>query len=174
MRATSIENELKDILGRGVNKFIDPEGSFQKKIIEKTKGNYAKDIIVKFGIDPTRPDIHLGHTVIFRKLRQLQELGCKVVFLVGDFTAQIGDPTDKSKTRPEIEQKEVEANLKTYLSDIVKVLRTDKEVFSWIRNSDWFTSITDLNLPDDYKVAFEAVQTGGTKIKTNIAVAVGL
>jgi len=169
MSADSVENELKDLLGRGVNKFIDPEGSFQKKIVEKAKGNYRKDIIVKFGIDPTRPDIHLGHAVIFRKLRQLQELGCKVVFLVGDFTAQIGDPTDKSKTRPEVEQKEVEANLKTYLSDIVKVLRTDKEVFSWIRNSDWFTSITDLNLPDDYKVAFEAVQSNGTKIKADIA-----
>ena len=91
-----------------------------------------------------------------------------MVFFVGDYTAQIGDPTGKNKTRPEVDQKEVERNMQTYIDQVGKILRTEAEVFSWIRNSDWFTSITDLNLPDDYKVTFE-VETGGKKIEMPIA-----
>jgi tyrosyl-tRNA synthetase len=84
----------------------------------------------------------------------MQDLGCKVIFLIGDYTAQIGDPTGKSKVRPEIEQHAVEENMHTYLSQVGKILRTDKEVFTWIRNSDWFLSATDLNLPDDTVIEF--------------------
>ena len=64
--------------------------------------------MIKFGVDPTRPDIHLGHAVVLHKLRQLQNMGCKIIFLVGDITAQIGDPTGKSKVRPEIDFVEIE------------------------------------------------------------------
>jgi len=163
----SAKKETEEFFERGVNKFIDPENQFKNKILEKIAGKYPKDIIVKFGVDPTRPDIHLGHAVIFRKLRKLQEWGCKIVFLVGDFTVQIGDPTGKNKTRPEVEQKEIEKNLKTYLDQVGKILKTDKSVFSWIRNSDWFTSITDLNLPEDYKVNFE-IKHDKTKLLVNI------
>ncbi len=143
---------IDEIFTRGVGIFIDPDDAFRKKLIAKVRGEYKEDIIVKFGVDPTRPDIHLGHAVVLRKLRQMQDLGCKVVFLIGDYTAQIGDPTGKSKVRPEVEQSAVEANMKTYLDQVGKILNTDKKVFSWIRNSDWFTTITDLSLPDDYKV----------------------
>jgi len=139
--------KIEEILTRGVGEFIDPEGSFKAKLVKKQEGKYDKDIIIKFGVDPTRPDIHLGHAVVFRKLRQLQELGCKVVFLIGDFTAQIGDPTGKSKVRPEIAQAEVEKNMQSYLDQIDKILLTGKEnsnVFSWISNSDWFISMGDI------------------------------
>ncbi len=136
------QSEIEEIFTRGVGEFIDPEGSFRKKLETD-----PKSIVIKLGADPNRPDIHLGHAVVLRKLRQFQDLGCKVIFLVGDYTAQIGDPTGKSKVRPDIEQAEVEKNAQTYISQVGKILRTDPEVFSWIRNSDWFYSPTDL-VPD--------------------------
>jgi len=136
--------EPNDLFSRGVASFIDPENAFKAKIEAKAAGTYKKDIIIKLGIDPTRPDIHLGHAVILRKLRVFQDLGCKVIFLIGDYTSMIGDPTGKSKTRPEVTQQEVEENMKTYLDQVGKILKTDPEVFSWIRNSDWFLDVTDI------------------------------
>src|SRR3990167_11456460 len=138
------ENEIDGVLKRGVADFIDPEGSFRKKLQSKILGDHKKDIVIKLGIDPTRPDIHLGHAVVLRKLRKFQDLGCKVLFLIGDYTAQIGDPTGKRKGRPETEQKEVDRNAKTYIDQVGKILKTDEKVFSWIRNSEWYYGITDL------------------------------
>ena len=135
----------EELFSRGVVNFIDPENAFQKKVEAKIRGEYPNDIVIKLGADPTRPDIHLGHAVILRKLRAFQDVGCKVIFLVGDYTSQIGDPTGKSKVRPEISQAEIEANMKTYIDQIGKILSTDPLVFSWIRNSDWFLNITDIN-----------------------------
>lgn len=152
MEMKDTEKKIEEILTRGVGQFVDPDGLFKKKLIAKASGKYQEDIIVKFGVDPNRPDIHLGHAVILRKLRGLQDLGCKVVFLIGDFTAQIGDPTGKSKVRPEIEQKEVDENVKTYLEQVGKILRTDGSVFSWIRNSDWFYGVADIFIPDPVTV----------------------
>ncbi len=140
---------IDEIFTRGVGEFIDPEGSFRKKL----ETNPEK-IVIKFGVDPTRPDIHLGHAVVLRKLRQFQDLGCKVIFLVGDYTAQIGDPTGKNKARLEIEQKEIEHNMTTYLKQIGLILRQENNLFSWIRNSDWFTSPTDLQPSAGLKVNF--------------------
>ena len=148
-RNAQAEKKIEDILTRGVGQFVDPDGAFKKKLLAKATGNYHKDIVVKFGVDPTRPDIHLGHAVVLRKLRGLQDLGCKVIFLIGDFTAQIGDPTGKSKVRPEIEQKEVDENVKTYLDQVGKILRIDTNVFSWIRNSNWFYGVADMFVPED-------------------------
>lgn len=145
------KEQIKEVLERAVDTFIDPEGSFAKKLEKKALGEYDKDVIVKLGIDPTRPDIHLGFAVVLRKLRQFQDLGCKVVFIVGDFTARIGDPTGKSKVRPELEQQVVENNAKTYIEQVGKILKTDPEHFSWIRNSDWFISPTDLQTPENIK-----------------------
>ncbi len=160
MSETSIETTINEVLTRGVASFIDPNGVFKAKLLKKAEGKYPNDIIVKFGVDPTRPDIHLGHAVIFRKLRALQELGCKIVFVIGDFTTSIGDPTGKNKARPEIDRAAIEANMKTYIEQAGKILRTEPEVFSWITNSDWFTSITDLNLPADYNVGFQVTHDG--------------
>src|ERR1051326_5152245 len=98
-----------DLLARGVGEFIDPDGAFRKKLAAS-----PEKIIIKFGIDPTRPDIHLGHAVVLRKLRQFQDLGCKVIFLIGDYTAQIGDPSGQNKERPEISFEQIIANANTY------------------------------------------------------------
>lgn len=139
MTSKNRESDIKELLSRGVAEFYDPEGSFRKKLTENPKG-----VVIKLGVDPTKPDIHLGHAVILRKLRKFQDLGCKVIFLVGDYTAQIGDPSGKSKVRPDIELAEVEANAKTYIEQVGKILNTDEKVFAWIRNSDWFYGPTDI------------------------------
>jgi tyrosyl-tRNA synthetase len=165
-----IERKLADIenvLTRGVETFIDPDGSFKQKLTAKVKGEYDKEIIIKFGVDPTRPDIHIGTAVGLRKMRKFQELGCKVIFLVGDFTAQIGDPTGKSKVRPDVDQKAVEANMRTYLEQIGKILILDDATFSWIRNSDWFLSPEDLIAPAGAKIKLTA-SMGGKKGVTEI------
>lgn len=141
-------DKIEEILTRGVGDFIDPDGLFRKKLLEN-----PKKVVIKFGVDPTRPDIHLGHAVVFRKLRQFQDLGCKVIFLVGDITAQIGDPTGKSKVRPEIDQAAIEVNMRTFLDQVGKILKTDDpEVFAWTRNSDWFVGITDISTAEGVKL----------------------
>lgn len=149
------ESLISEILERGVGTFVDPDGSFRKKLIAKAKGEYTKDIIVKFGMDPTRPDIHLGHAVVLRKLRQMQDIGCKIVFLIGDFTTLIGDPTGKSKVRPELDFETVAKNMTTYLDQVDKILLVERDgsgaivdspLFSWMRNSDWFFNVTDISV----------------------------
>lgn len=140
-----MNNNIKNILSGGsISELFDPENIFENKLKGKNEGSYTKDIVIKFGVDPTKPDIHLGHAVVLRFLRKMQNLGCKVVFLVGDFTARIGDPTGKSKVRPDIDQQEIEQNMKTYLDQVGKILDLDEKVFSWIRNSDWFIGISDI------------------------------
>lgn len=157
------EKAVANILTRGVGTFVDPDGTFRANLVAKAQGKYDKDIIIKFGVDPTRPDIHLGHGVVLHKLRQMQDLGCKVVFLIGDYTAQIGDPTGKSKVRPEVEQSAIEANMQTYLDQVGKILDLDPKVFSWIRNSDWFTAITDIFLSNETKVGMDFKLPGKEK-----------
>lgn len=136
------KKEIEDVLlKRGVVDVIGKD-ELLKKLLET-----PEKVIIKYGVDPTRPDIHLGHLVCLRKLRQFQELGCKVIFLAGDLTAQIGDPTGKSKVRPELDLETVSANMATFLKQIGKFLICDnkeKDVFEWIRNSDWYTAITDI------------------------------
>mgnify|MGYP006201017271 CR=1 FL=1 len=82
---------------------------------------------IKLGLDPTAPDIHIGHTVVLNKLRQLQDLGHTVIFLIGDFTGMIGDPSGKSATRPPLTRAEVEANAKTYADQVFRILDADRE-----------------------------------------------
>jgi tyrosyl-tRNA synthetase len=152
-----MKDKLDSVFSRGVSSFIDPGDIFRKKIEEKARGLYKKDIIIKIGVDPTRPDIHLGHAVILRKLRAFQDIGCKVVFLIGDYTTQIGDPTGKSKVRPEISQKEIEENMKTYLAQVGKILKTTPDVFSWIRNSDWFLDVSDVKPKANLRVKLNSL-----------------
>lgn len=96
---------------------------------------HQKSLIIKFGLDPTAPDIHLGHTVALRKLSQLQAMGHKVMIVIGDFTARIGDPTGKTKGRPPLSEKEVLANADTYREQLGRILDPDKTVFCF--NSEW-------------------------------------
>lgn len=133
------KEKIDDILSRGVGEFFDPDGIFRKKL-----ENNPEKIVIKFGVDPTRPDIHIGHAVVLHKLRKFQDLGCKVVFLIGDYTAQIGDPTGKDITRPEINIEEINKNTETYEKQISSILNvSDKNKYVRLRNSIWFQSPTD-------------------------------
>jgi tyrosyl-tRNA synthetase len=117
-----------EIIKQGIEEIIGEDD-----LVQKLKDN--KTLIIKVGFDPTAPDLHLGHTVLLRKMRQLQDLGHKVIFLIGDFTGKIGDPTGKNKTRPPLTDKEIEENAKTYQDQVFKVLDKDKTVVDF--NSRW-------------------------------------
>jgi len=162
----TIEQRVTELFTRATEEFIDPNDFFKNKLIAYAKGESTEQPIVKLGADPTRPDIHIGHAVILRKLRVMQDLGAKVIFLVGDFTAIIGDPTGKSKVRPEIEAAEIEANMQTYLEQIGKILKTDDpKTFSWTKNSDWFLSLSDLTAPTQ---SLSATPNKGEKVPVGI------
>src|SRR6202046_395125 len=94
-----------------------------------------KPLRVYLGVDPTAPDIHLGHTVVLRKLKQFQDMGHTAIFLIGDFSAMIGDPTGQSETRPPLAREQVDANAKTYLEQVFKIL--DKKKTEVRYNSEW-------------------------------------
>ncbi len=106
----------------------------------------SRPLRVKLGMDPTAPDIHLGHSVVLRKLRQFQDLGHRAVLIIGDFTARIGDPTGGSKTRPILSEAQIAANAQTYLDQAGKILDTAPERFEIRRNSEWLDpmSFTDV------------------------------
>jgi tyrosyl-tRNA synthetase len=128
------------------------------ELLEKLKESYKEGcpLKVKMGADPTAPDIHLGHTVVLRKLRQFQDLGHKVQFLMGDFTAMIGDPTGKTVTRKPLTREEVEANAKTYQEQIFKILDRDPAKIEIRYNSEWCRPMTFedvIRLASKYTVA---------------------
>jgi tyrosyl-tRNA synthetase len=126
-------DQTLEIIKRGAKEVL-----LESELVEKLRQNRA--LIVKFGCDPTSPDIHLGHTVVINKLKQLQDLGHEIHFLIGNFTAQIGDPTGKSSTRKSLSIKEVEVNARTYQTQIFKILDRKKTVIK--RNSDWFDQMS--------------------------------
>jgi tyrosyl-tRNA synthetase len=100
----------------------------------------GKPLRVKLGVDPTAPDIHLGHTVVLRKLKHFQDMGHTAIFLVGDFTAMVGDPTGQSETRPPLSREQVNANAKTYLEQVYKILDPEKTEVRY--NSEWLGSMS--------------------------------
>ena len=127
-----VEEQL-EVIKRGTVEII--QGAELKKKLAR-----GKPLIVKAGFDPTVPDIHLGHTVLLRKLRHFQKLGHKVIFLIGDATALVGDPSGQSKTRKTLTWEEVKANAKTYEKQVGKILNvTDSKLFKREHNSRWFT-----------------------------------
>lgn len=110
----------------------------KETLLEKLKS--GKKLIVKFGADPSRPDLHLGHTVPLRALKILQELGHEIVFVIGDFTAMIGDPSGKSKTRPSLSYEETRENGETYFKQVAKILDPNK--IRIVYNSEWLSKMT--------------------------------
>lgn len=114
------------------------EADMLKKI--KRSFETKKPLKIKLGADPSRPDIHIGHTVVINKLKVLQDLGHQVQFLIGDFTGMIGDPTGKNTARPILSREEIEANAKTYATQIFKIL--DSEKTEIVYNSDWLMKLT--------------------------------
>jgi tyrosyl-tRNA synthetase len=119
-------------LTKGAEETIRAE-ELRAKLEESAKT--GRKLRVYLGVDPTAPDIHLGHTVVLRKLKHFQELGHTAIFLIGDFSAMIGDPTGQSETRPPLAREEVEANAKTYLAQVYKILDRDKTEVRY--NSEW-------------------------------------
>ena len=115
-------------LATGTSQII-PESELRKKL------ESGKKLNIKLGMDPTSPDLHLGHAVVLGKLKQFQDLGHNVIFLIGDFTARIGDPSGKSKTRPPLTEEEITANMKTYFEQVGKILDPEKVVVRY--NSEW-------------------------------------
>jgi tyrosyl-tRNA synthetase len=105
----------------------------------KTKISRGKPLTVKVGFDPTAPDIHLGHTVVIRKMRHFQQMGHRVVFLIGDFTGMIGDPTGKKATRPALSREEIAANAETYRRQVFKILDPEKTEVRF--NSEWLGAL---------------------------------
>ena len=134
------EEQLKE-LKRGAFEILPEE-----EMLKKLKKSYEKQkpLVVKFGADPSRPDIHLGHTVVLQKLRLLQDFGHEVYFLIGDYTAQIGDPTGKNKTRPILTAEEVKKNAETYKEQVGKVLDMSKTKV--VFNKDWLGKFDGLGL----------------------------
>src|SRR4249919_4203804 len=97
----------------------------------------GKPLVVKVGFDPTAPDLHLGHTVLLRKMKHFQDLGHQVIFVIGDFTGLIGDPTGRSKTRPPLTPAQIAENAETYKTQVFKILDREKTVVDF--NSRWLS-----------------------------------
>jgi len=126
-----VEEQL-EYLKKGAAEVI-PEEELKQKLENSAKT--GKPLRVYLGVDPTAPDIHLGHTVVLRKLKHFQDMGHTAVFLVGDFSAMIGDPTGQSETRPPLSREQVEVNAKTYLAQVYKILDSKKTEVRY--NSEW-------------------------------------
>jgi len=129
--------EQVDYLLKGAAEVISVEELHQK--VEKSNLS-GVPLTVKVGFDPTAPDLHLGHTVLIRKMKHFQDLGHRVIFLIGDFTGLIGDPTGRNKTRPPMTREEVLANAETYKAQVFKILDPEKTVVDF--NSRWLGSLT--------------------------------
>jgi tyrosyl-tRNA synthetase len=130
-------NEQMDVIKRGTVDLL-PEDELVKKLEYASKKN--KPLIIKQGFDPTAPDIHLGHTVGIRKLKQFQDLGHQVVVIIGDYTAMVGDPSEKNTTRPRLTHDDVMKNAKTYQEQFFKILDQKKTQIRF--NGEWFSKMT--------------------------------
>jgi tyrosyl-tRNA synthetase len=135
-----VEEQLA-YLKKGVAEIV-PEAELRAKLEKSLKT--GKPLRVKLGVDPTAPDIHLGHTVVIRKLKHFQEMGHTAVFLIGDFTAMVGDPTGQSETRPPLSREQVNANAETYLEQVFKILDRSKTEIRY--NSEWLDKLSSYDI----------------------------
>lgn len=131
-----VEEQMVE-LGRGAQEIL-LEADLRKKLAR------GQPLRIKAGFDPTAPDLHLGHTVLINKMRQFQQLGHEVIFLIGDFTGMIGDPTGKNTTRPRLTREEIEANARTYQTQIFKILDPERTKIDF--NSRWMTELGSAGL----------------------------
>jgi tyrosyl-tRNA synthetase len=135
-----VEEQLA-YLKKGVSEII-PEAELKSKLEQSLKT--GTPLRVYLGVDPTAPDIHLGHTVVLRKLKHFQDLGHTAIFLIGDFSAMIGDPTGRSETRPPLSREEVNANAETYLAQVFKLLDPQKTEVRY--NSEWLDKLSSYDI----------------------------
>jgi tyrosyl-tRNA synthetase len=136
----SVDEQLA-YLKKGTAEIIREE-ELKAKLAKSLKT--GKPLRAKLGVDPTAPDIHLGHTVVIRKLKHFQDMGHTAVFLIGDFTALVGDPTGQSETRPPLSREQVATNAKTYLDQVFKILDRDKTEVRY--NSEWLDKLTSYDI----------------------------
>ncbi len=120
-----------------------PAGELERKLAA------GRPLRVKLGIDPTSPDIHLGHTVVLQKLREFQDRGHRVVLIIGDYTARVGDPSGRTSTRPVLSGEEIDANARTYVEQAMLVLREDPDLLEVRHNSEWL----DMPMEELFRVA---------------------
>ncbi len=164
---TDIDRDLHHITRRGVSEII-VESEFVERMQE------GKPLRLKMGFDPSATDIHLGHAVGLRKLRQLQDIGHKVILIVGDWTAQIGDPSGRSATRPMLTAEEVQKNAETYMAQFFKIVDRDRTETRW--QSEWFGkfTLTDvIGLTSRFTVAqFLAREDFANRFKANQPIAI--
>ena len=132
----TIDKQLETIQ-RGIDEIL-PIGELKKKL-EKNK-----PLRIKLGMDPTAPDLHLGHTVVINKMKQLQDLGHEIIFLIGDFTGMIGDPTGKNVTRKPLTKEDIQENAKTYTNQVFKILDKDKTKIAF--NSEWMSKMSSTEM----------------------------
>ena len=132
----TIDKQLETIQ-RGVDEIL-PLDELKKKL-EKNK-----PLRIKLGMDPTAPDLHLGHTVVINKMKQLQDLGHEIIFLIGDFTGMIGDPTGKNVTRKPLTKEDIQENAKTYTNQVFKILDRDKTKIAF--NSEWMSKMSSTEM----------------------------
>lgn len=130
-------DEAMSIIRRGTEEIL-----VEEELIEKLKS--GRPLRIKLGMDPTAPDLHLGHTVVLNKLRQFQDLGHEVLFLIGDFTGMIGDPTGKNETRPPLTREQVAENAQTYTKQVFKIL--DPQKTQVLFNSEWMDKLTAVDM----------------------------
>ena len=138
-------NEQMDIISVGIEEIV-PQEQLESQLSKSIKNN--QPLRVKFGCDPSRPDLHIGHAVLLRKLRQFQDFGHTAILIIGDFTAMIGDPTGKNKTRPQLTIDETKDNAKTYIDQATIVL--SKQNLEIVYNSEW---LSKLDFNDIIKIA---------------------
>ncbi len=138
--------EQLQLLRRGAAEIFN-EAELSEKLAEAAK--QQRQLRIKLGLDPTSPDIHLGHTVVLRKMRQFQDLGHKAVLIIGDYTARIGDPSGQNTTRPMLSSEQIEENAKTYLEQAGKILDTSEAKLEIRHNSEW---LAELRLADIIKL----------------------
>ncbi len=162
-----VQEQMK-IIKNGVAELISEE-----ELISKLKKSKEKNIPlnIKLGLDPSAPDIHIGHTVVLRKLKSFQDLGHQIIIIIGDYTGMIGDPTGKSATRKKLSEKEVAKNAKTYTEQIFKILDPEKTIVRF--NGEWFSKMNFIEIGelagkytvarmlerDDFKKRFKNGQT---------------
>jgi len=129
MKILTDENKIQELLTRGVEEIIKKD-SLEKRLLS------GKRLSIKFGIDPTGSDMHIGHAIPLRKLKQFQDLGHRTILLIGDYTATIGDPTGRNETRPMLKREDIEKNMATYLEQASKVIDLKKTEVRY--NSEWY------------------------------------
>jgi len=135
--------EQINLLKRGTVE-VFTEAELAQKLVEASKT--GRQLRIKLGLDPTSPDIHLGHTVVLRKMRQFQDMGHKAILIIGDYTARIGDPSGQNTTRPVLSPEQIEQNAKTYFKQAGKILDTSAEKLEVRYNSEWLEKLTLMEL----------------------------